>query len=276
MITGIAHNAMWVVDMEKALDFWCGKVGLTKAFTLERDGDKPWIVYLKIANGAFLELFYHGKKDRERAYEFTKIGYNHWDISIPDIVPLAERLMKHGYFKDEAAKDAAIAKKNIWINDQDGNAIEFTEKPGNLEGSSTTEDGVTFTGIGHMAFVVGDMEKSMEFYSNILGFELFDTLDRNGAKWINYLRVSPKSHIELFYGGTEKYVRAPLSSGFFHMCLECEDVYKTVEYLRSKGVEIDTDTSKGADNNFQAWIHDPDGNKIELMTIGEGSPQTKS
>jgi lactoylglutathione lyase len=38
-------------------------------------------------------------------------------------------------------------------------------------------------------------------------------------------------------------------------------------------VEIDVEPKTGADNNTQAWIHDPDGNKIELMQISPDSPQ---
>ena len=49
--------------MEKALKFYCGTVGLKKAFELNDDMNRPWIVYLKIADDQFLELFYGGVHD---------------------------------------------------------------------------------------------------------------------------------------------------------------------------------------------------------------------
>ena len=59
------------------------------------------------------------------------------------------------------------------------------------------------------------------------------------------------------------------------------DVYKrqiqeTVEALRGKGAPIDVEPKQGGDKNWQAWTHDPDGNKIELMKISPESPQAKA
>ncbi|MDR1540784.1 MAG: VOC family protein [Clostridiales bacterium] len=282
----IAHNALAVTDMVKALEFYCGKIGLKKAFALDAPQGKPWIVYLKIAKGAFLELFYNGVKDREKAYDFDAIGYSHWAVSVDDIAPLAERLWRNGVFESEAAKKTAIEKENIWIHDPGGNAVEFcVSKVTDPALAEATDDGIVFTGLGHVAFVVRDMEKSMEFYRDILGFEFFNQIDRefkackmdgSGNPWMNFLRVNPVTTIELSYGVNEPFKTGPNSAGFKHMCLECDDVFQTVEYLHGKGVQIDSEAEQGVDGNCQAWIHDPDGNKIELMAIGESSPQNKA
>jgi lactoylglutathione lyase len=57
------------------------------------------------------------------------------------------------------------------------------------------------------------------------------------------------------------------------MCLECDDVAKTVEDIRAKGAPIDIEPKEGGDGNTQAWTRDPDGNKIELMYIHPQSRQ---
>lgn len=283
---GITHNALIVTDMERALDFYCGKIGLKKAFVFDTPEGEPWIVCLKIAKGAFLELFYNGVKDREKAYDFDVIGYSHWDIAVDDIAPLAERLWRNGIIESEDAKNTVIEKSNIWIHDPDGNAVEFSvSKVTDPALSEATDDGVIFTGLGHVAFVVRDMEKSMEFYRDILGFEFFNQIDREfkpcmeegtGKPWMKFLRVNPATTIELSYGIEEPFKTSPNSAGFMHMCIECDDVFKAVEYLRDKGVQIDVEAKQGVDGNYQAWIHDPDGYKIELMTIGKDSPQGKA
>ena len=59
-------------------------------------------------------------------------------------------------------------------------------------------------------------------------------------------------------------------------CLECGDIQETVEALRGKGAPIDVEPKQGGDKNWQAWTHDPDGNKIELMKISPESPQAKA
>lgn len=58
MIKGIAHAAYTVTNMEKSLCFYCDVLGLKKVFELNRPDGKPWIIYLKVSERQFIELFY--------------------------------------------------------------------------------------------------------------------------------------------------------------------------------------------------------------------------
>src|SRR5258707_824090 len=52
MITGIGHVAFRVTSLQRALDFYCTKLGFSEAFRLERQGEpSPWILYIQIAPG---------------------------------------------------------------------------------------------------------------------------------------------------------------------------------------------------------------------------------
>ena len=53
---------------------------------------------------------------------------------------------------------------------------------------------------------------------------------------------------------------------FQHICLEVDDVAKTVVELRGRGIEI-TEAKLGLDQSWQAWLSDPDGNRIELPRL---------
>lgn len=131
-------------------------------------------------------------------------------------------------------------------------------------------------GIGHLAFEVKDMDKSMDFYCNALGLKkAFDLRDEKGNPFIQYLKVSENQFIELFYAKVDK-EKANGDRSYSHMCLEVDDIYKTVESIRSKGVHIDSEPVRGKDLNYQSWIRDPDGNRIELMQMDPDSPQAKS
>lgn len=131
-------------------------------------------------------------------------------------------------------------------------------------------------GIAHIALKVTDMDKSIDFYCNKLGLtRAFDLDDKEGNPWIVYLKICDGAFIELFYGGKTTPETTEESTGFLHICIECDDVYETVSSLRAKGVEIDVEPCRGVDKNSQAWIHDPDGTKIELMTIDPQSPQAQ-
>lgn len=125
-------------------------------------------------------------------------------------------------------------------------------------------------GLAHLAFVVSDMEASLRFYVEQLGlqhaFELHDDQDR---PWIHYLKVCDRQFVELFYGGKAE----PHPTSFNHLCLEVEDLKGYVEQLRQAGVVIEIEPNQGCDKNWQAWIRDPDGNRIELMQLHPECPQ---
>ena len=133
------------------------------------------------------------------------------------------------------------------------------------------------TGYGHLALRVKDMEKSVDFYTRVLGFKkVFDFPNRvTGEPNIVYIHIYKNIFLELFYGGVTKYEWSRDVIGFNHICLECKDIDAVVKQVEDAGWPIDTPLKKGGDLNMQAWISDPDGNRIELMQIDPESPQGK-
>ena len=132
-------------------------------------------------------------------------------------------------------------------------------------------------GIGHTAYNVSDMEKSLHFYCDMLGFKhLFQLKDKDGKPWINYLKVADHQFIELFYDG-KKTAGTDTGSevGYNHLCLEVDDIHQTVNDLKSRGVVLDIEINQGVDLNYQCWTKDPDGNRIEIMQLHPDAPQLK-
>ena len=75
MIKGIAHSAVTVKDMDESIRFYTQALGFRQAFELRRpETDEPWIVYLGICPGQFLELFYGGEDDNP--WNDRLIGFN--------------------------------------------------------------------------------------------------------------------------------------------------------------------------------------------------------
>lgn len=132
------------------------------------------------------------------------------------------------------------------------------------------------TGIGHVAVTVKDMERSVRFYTEALGFQkAFEFRHpETGDPWIVYLNISPGQFIELFYGGTEDHPWHDCLIGVQHLCFETDDIHAAVEKIRDAGFSIDIEPKQGIDLNWQAWTRDPDGVRIELMQIMPGSPQS--
>lgn len=129
------------------------------------------------------------------------------------------------------------------------------------------------TGIGHVAFNVADMEKSIRYYCDGLGFtHAFSLKDESGAPWIEYLHIGGGQFIELFYTkpGFEN-----TNTGYSHLCLQVEDCAQACREFEARGVLITSGPMQGSDHNMQAWTEDPDGNRIEIMQISPDSPQSR-
>lgn len=137
----------------------------------------------------------------------------------------------------------------------------------------TKEERIVITGIGHVAFVISDLERSLDFYCNKLGFRRAFQLDRDGtpSPWIVYIQIAPGHFIELFPGGHGENPARPV--GYNHFCLLVDDMTATLKTLQARGLPITGEPARGQDNNLQYWVQDPDGNRIELMQIVSASPQ---
>lgn len=119
MFTGISHIAYSVSDMEAALCFYCEKLGMAHAFSLPDEEGNPWIEYVTIAPGQFLELFY-----ANGALSPGAGGYKHLCLQTRDIHEAAKALAAAGVPLRIAPRRGRDGNWQCWINDPDGNAIE--------------------------------------------------------------------------------------------------------------------------------------------------------
>lgn len=283
MIKDIAHIALNPLDMDKTVEFFENVFGWKKVFELPHENGDPWIVYLKICKGHFLELFHGGLNDHDYAFDFKKTGYNHLCVTVGDIRKTLQEIFEKGYIDSPEPEIEKSLNKNLWLYDPDGNGIELQEYvPESVQMKSNAapyefgREG--FVGIGHACFVVKDMEASLDFYCQKLGLKLIGIQDNDeGKPWLYYVRIADGVYLELIPDGQGENPNTGWNSrGFNHLCLETDNLMEDVESLRAKGVQIDQEPKSSADLNWQAWIHDPDGNKIELMMIDPGSPQAKA
>jgi len=115
---------------------------------------------------------------------------------------------------------------------------------------------------------VGDLERSIKFYTEILGMKLLRQKEYPDGEFtlafIGYGDESENSVIELTYNwGTESY---DLGNGFGHIAIEVDDVYKATEEIRNRGGKIIRDAGPmNAGTTIIAFVSDPDGYPIELI-----------
>ena len=126
-------------------------------------------------------------------------------------------------------------------------------------------------GLAHACFTVTDLEEAIDFYRDGLGLTpAFDFVNDEGRRTGIYLHVGGRSFVELFEGQLGE--RATGQS-YRHICLEVDDIETTVADLARRGVEVSA-IKMGKDHSYQAWITDPDGNRIELHGYTPQSWQT--
>jgi lactoylglutathione lyase len=132
------------------------------------------------------------------------------------------------------------------------------------------------TGVGHTAYRTKDIDASLEFYGKLGLTEAFRMHRPDGSLGIIYMLMNGGQFIELFPNGAESVQIGPQTIGYAHLCLEVDDMEKTVAEIEAKGIVLDRPIKQGGDGNYQAWIVDPDGNRIELMQIAPDSRQAKA
>lgn len=120
----------------------------------------------------------------------------------------------------------------------------------------------------HTMLRVGDMQRSIDFYTRIMGMQLLRTTDRPEQKYalafVGYASNPEQAELELTYNyGVETY---DMGGAYGHVALGVDDIYATCDQIRAKGGNITREPGpvKGGDTLI-AFITDPDGYKIELI-----------
>jgi len=120
----------------------------------------------------------------------------------------------------------------------------------------------------HTMIRVGDLQKSIDFYTQVLGMKLLRQHDYPDGKFtlafVGYGDEKDNTVIELTYNyGVEKY---ELGTGFGHIALGCDDIYATCEAIRAVGGKIVREPGPmNHGTTVIAFVEDPDGYKIELI-----------
>ena len=147
-----------------------------------------------------------------------------------------------------------------------------------------------YRNIAHASYKVRDLEASLRFYCDGLGFRRKFTIPNRAfiemlkgqpgteaqiarleplcdEPWLTYLEVRPGQFLELFpaYGQLPDLDKGDDHIGYLHLSLEVPDLQAAKEELLSKGIALVSDIALGPDHTYQFWIADPDGNRIELM-----------
>lgn len=132
-----------------------------------------------------------------------------------------------------------------------------------------------FNTLGHFNLKVGDLDRSIAFYSKIGFPEFLRLTETDGTPWIVYLRITDELYIELLPHGIGR-GGDQVATGLNHLCLTTNDIEATVAELGNLGIPLTAPFDpkrRGVDGNRGTWIADPDGNRIEIMEMAANCVQ---
>jgi catechol 2,3-dioxygenase-like lactoylglutathione lyase family enzyme len=273
-ITGLSHVALWVGDLEKSREFYRGYLGFGEPYTLDSADGGVAITWMKINDRQSIELFPLGgkkPKDGDSLY--------HIALETDDAQGMLGYLVSRGVKGPggkplpAAAKAGRIGNLNYFTEDPDGHIVEFTQY---MPDGWTIEKAGQFmpptrisSHMSHAGIAVGNLEASLRFYRDILGFREFwrGSSDGKTLSWVNLRTPEGDDYIELMlYAAKPDAGRLHILN---HLCLEVPDAKSAEAALETRtlpvGCKATNPIRTGVNRKRQINCYDPDGTRVEVM-----------
>jgi lactoylglutathione lyase len=278
-VLGVAHVALRVSDIEKSRAFYKDFLGYGEPFLLNKPDGSLDLTFIKINDYQYVELFPGLDAAQDRLH--------HISIYTDDAEGMRQYLASRGVAVPERVPKGRSGNSNFNVKDPDGHTVEIVEyEPGGWsmrdKGKAMTEARISDRML-HVGIIVGNLARSMEFYSGILGFEEFwrgSARDSETLSWVNMRVPDGPTYVEFMLYQQEP---APDQRGVqHHICLEVEDAAKAVDRLEQrpyrKTYEQKIEIRTGVNRKRQVNLYDPDGTRIELMESNtvDGKPPEPS
>jgi lactoylglutathione lyase len=123
----------------------------------------------------------------------------------------------------------------------------------------------------HTMLRVGDLDRSLKFYTEVLGMRQLRRTDYPEGKFtlafVGYGEESEAAVLELTHNwGVEKY---ELGNAYGHIAIEVGDAYQACEEVKKRGGRVTREAGPMKHGTTViAFVEDPDGYKIELIQRG--------
>jgi lactoylglutathione lyase len=280
-VLGVAHMAVYVKDLAKTRRFYEEFLGFGEPFTLPKKEGGTRIAFAKVNDFQYFELF--NEEDRGEGQ------LNHISLYTDS----ADRM--YGYLKSKGIEvmsdKGSVGKgqtgnKNFNVKDPDGHIVEIVEyqpdswtmrESGKFMPATRISDHMA-----HVGVLVANLDKSMAFYSGILGFQEFwrGSGSPKMLSWVNMRVPDGQDYLEFMLYSK---LPDPDSRGTKnHASLTVPDADKALAELTKRAAKIGYDKEikiqTGVNRKRQINLYDPDGTRIELMepnTI-DGKPAPSS
>jgi catechol 2,3-dioxygenase-like lactoylglutathione lyase family enzyme len=277
-ITGISHVAYFVSDMPKALIFWHGLLGFDLSYNRTRpNSTDTTVAFLKVNDHQYVELLADPPAG-------SKNFMSHLCFLTDDVERMRLYLAAQGVTVPAHTSHTRTGDLVFQIADPDGTQIEFSQpQPASVEAQGAGQF-LSATRISehiyHVGFLVGNTQRAIDFYTNILGFHEIWRGASNPTQlsWINMQVPDGSDYIEFML-----YRTLPATFGNAnHVALEVPSIPAAVAALQSRPAFSAYGKSLtphlGVNGKRQLNLTDPDGTRVELMepATADGKPVPSS
>jgi catechol 2,3-dioxygenase-like lactoylglutathione lyase family enzyme len=265
-ITGISHVGYFVSDLPKAIAFWHDFLGYDEAYDLKKVGSDTdvRIAFIKVNDHQHIELFNEPPTAPPNMM-------SHLCFTVDNVEQMRAYLRSKGFNVKDSNGKTRTGDYAFEIKDPDGMLVEFVQSlPTGLEmqaaGKFLPPTRISDR-IYHLGFLVGNSQKSIAFYHDVLGFTETWRGGANPAElsWINMKVPDGDDYVEFML-----YKNAPSKFGTKnHISLVVPDINKAVAELQSrpafKTYGKDLTIATGVNQKRQVNMYDPDGTRVEIM-----------
>lgn len=268
-ITGVAHIALFSRDVNRSRAFYKDFLGYAEPFSLNNADGSLSLTFFKVNDRQYIELFPEAGAGTER---LAHIGFQTVNAD-----GLRAYLGARGIPVPPRISEARIGNLNFTVKDPDGNVVEFVqyvregwtaEESGKSLGSGRVSDRLL-----HVGILAGQLERSLKFYRDLLGFRETwrGSADGKVLSWVNLQVPDGSDYIELML---YRDLPPPAGRGTAqHLCLAVPDIARAIAGLDEKPSRAAYTRSMepriGRNRKRQVNLFDPDGTRVELM-----EPQT--
>src|SRR5713101_4487109 len=264
-ITGIAHIALYVHDIERARWYYKDFLGFAEPFSLKQPDGRLALTFIKVNDRQYIELFPEVEPGNDRL--------NHIAIETDDAEALRAYLGAQGITVPEKVPKGRIGNSNFNVKDPDGHTVEIVQyEPDGWsmreKGQSMPADRVSAK-MSHVGILVGALEPAMKFYRDILGFQEIwrGSRDDKQLNWVNMKVPDGDTYIEFMLYDQ---LPAPTARGSaHHMCLYVPDAAATKARLEARPAhekyERPMEIRVGTNRKRQMNLFDADGTRSEVM-----------
>ena len=124
----------------------------------------------------------------------------------------------------------------------------------------------------HVALQTSDFEKSLKFYTEGLGFEVYRTFTASSGKKVALLDIGEGSYFEIFSNGEKKIVKSDYAGSYFHLALKVDDAFsaykRAVEHGGEEMGKAPKEMALPSDPpipTILGFVKGPDGEEIEFF-----------